>query len=943
MSNAYVLSQPFPMVGDEIIDVTTTGYKWYFQSGATRVLNWSVSSSKWAHPVLQSTETQADFAAIFNNIAKFINVSFNFLGYIFGDGSKTGYQRAYDLGSDLNISFAYTGTTSTGSLLSDGFFSSSSQTAFCSFPSTYFNSYYYLGAPGDTWLNYNNSFIKGLTYEMGTNGFALVLHEVLHGLGLKHPHDSGGTGRPTYAGLDIKYADRQWISVMSYDLYENGGDGAYQGSQPIGPMLFDAIALQYLYGESSFNSGDTSYDLNRYIGNYYNCQWDAGGVDTLDGRNLSFGIYIDLGLGEASNGTNVHDIGFITTAADYLLLSVVNPDRWTWLWGEYENVIGSSYDDVISGNDFNNDLSGSYGNDYLVGGAGDDRFDWEPSLRSGNDTFVGGLGDDEYVLDSPYDSVVEESFEGIDTIYAAFSYSIEGIAVERLKTLSGFSGNLTFKGNSYGNLIGTGGGDDYLFGFDGSDVLSGGDGSDYIDGGSGVDYAFYGSNYSAYTIKYIQSSGLLAVSDLLGYTDSLKSIEYLVFSDQTVAVSSLLPLNQAPLAANGSASTSEDTKLNGTLPSATDANGDTITYAKATNPSHGSVTVNANGSYAYTPAANYNGLDAFTFTVADGKGGSNTYTQSLTITAVNDAPVLVAALPDQSATAGKAFSYTVPAGAFTDVDSASLTYTATLANGTALPSWLSFNASTRAFSGSPGASDVGTVSVKFTASDGSLSANDTFDLTVVAPIFGTAAGDLLAGTAGNDRVDGGGGLDHFSLSSKASENTVERLPDGTVRVSGPAGIDTLVNVERLVFQDKALAFDVMGIGGTTFRLYQAAYDRAPDASGLGFWMHYLDQGFDLTQAADNFLKSAEFIAIYGDSPTNENYVYLLYKHVHHREPDAGGLQFWIDAMYNKDGAFGKQWTKGEILLKFSESTENVVNLIGVMENGFAYTPFDPGP
>ena len=147
----------------------------------------------------------------------------------------------------------------------------------------------------------------------------------------------------------------------------------------------------------------------------------------------------------------------------------------------------------------------------------------------------------------------------------------------------------------------------------------------------------------------------------------------------------------------------------------------------------------------------------------------------------------------------------------------------------------------------------------------------------------------------------------------------------------------------MVFLDKGLAFDVGGIGGTAFRLYQAAYDRVPDPEGLGFWMYYLDAGFDLTQAAENFLRAQEFIAIYGPNPTPEEYVVLLYRHVHHREPDAGGLQFWIDAMHNKDGAFGKRWNKGEILLKFSESEENVANLIGVMKDGFVYIPFDPGP
>ena len=49
--------------------------------------------------------------------------------------------------------------------------------------------------------------------------------------------------------------------------------------------------------------------------------------------------------------------------------------------------------------------------------------------------------------------------------------------------------------------------------------------------------------------------------------------------------------------------------------------------------------VNANGTYTYTPVANYNGADSFTYSVSDGKGDSNTYTVAVTVSPVNDAPV----------------------------------------------------------------------------------------------------------------------------------------------------------------------------------------------------------------------------------------------------------------------------------------------------------------
>ena len=105
----------------------------------------------------------------------------------------------------------------------------------------------------------------------------------------------------------------------------------------------------------------------------------------------------------------------------------------------------------------------------------------------------------------------------------------------------------------------------------------------------------------------------------------------------------------------------------------------------------------------------------------------------------NNTPTVATAIPDQTATAGTAFSYAFPATTFNDADSDTLTYTATKSDDTALPSWLSFTAATRAFSGTPQAADVETVSVKVTASDGNGgSVSDTFGIVVGLPADTTA-------------------------------------------------------------------------------------------------------------------------------------------------------------------------------------------------------------
>ena len=99
-------------------------------------------------------------------------------------------------------------------------------------------------------------------------------------------------------------------------------------------------------------------------------------------------------------------------------------------------------------------------------------------------------------------------------------------------------------------------------------------------------------------------------------------------------------------------------------------------------------------------------------------------------------PTVATAIPDQSATAGTAFSYVFPANTFSDADTSdTLTYTATKADDTALPTWLSFAAGTRTFSGTPQAADAGTVAVKVTASDGNGgSVSDAFDITVIISV-----------------------------------------------------------------------------------------------------------------------------------------------------------------------------------------------------------------
>jgi VCBS repeat-containing protein len=185
--------------------------------------------------------------------------------------------------------------------------------------------------------------------------------------------------------------------------------------------------------------------------------------------------------------------------------------------------------------------------------------------------------------------------------------------------------------------------------------------------------------------------------------------------------------NIAPVAVNDSYTTSEDTPLvvpaPGVLSNDTDADADILTAIEVTGVAHGTLSLNANGGFTYTPAANYNGPDSFTYRASDGLTNSGVATVSITVTPVNDAPVA----NNQSITMPEdTITNLVLTGS--DVDSATLTY-AILAgptNGTL--SLLDTN--TGAVTYTPTTNYDGADVFTFTVSDGSLSATGLVSLTM---------------------------------------------------------------------------------------------------------------------------------------------------------------------------------------------------------------------
>lgn len=158
---------------------------------------------------------------------------------------------------------------------------------------------------------------------------------------------------------------------------------------------------------------------------------------------------------------------------------------------------------------------------------------------------------------------------------------------------------------------------------------------------------------------------------------------------------------------------------------------------------------------SFTPVAHNEASATFDFQVED-SGSPNRDLSANTITfaytPVNDAPEVATTIPAQTAPEGTAYTYAFPATTFTDPDvsTKTLTYSARLAGGAALPSWLSFNAATRTFSGTPRETNTGLFSIEVTARDNGvppLSTSTTFDLTVTPtdnPPQGTTQAVLIA-------------------------------------------------------------------------------------------------------------------------------------------------------------------------------------------------------
>lgn len=313
--------------------------------------------------------------------------------------------------------------------------------------------------------------------ETGGFGFVTIVHELLHGLGLAHPHDDGGTST-VMGGVFGPYDDygdhllnQGVFTTMSYNTGYFTGTPGSQGDTggnwgfEFGPMALDIAVLQQKYGANTTHaSGNTVYQLaqqNR-AGTGWQAIWDTGGTDEIRHGGTAAAV-IDLrpatlqaAIGGGGYVSAVNGIaGGFTIAAGVVI----------------ENATGGDGADLITGNDANNRLTGGGGNDTVYGG-------------DGADTILGGAGND--ILDGSlgFDSL--DGGAGNDMLIGQGGFDML-IGGEGNDTLQGNFGNDTLFGGAGADDLQGGLGFDILYGGDGTDLMTGRDGFDTLEGGAGND------------------------------------------------------------------------------------------------------------------------------------------------------------------------------------------------------------------------------------------------------------------------------------------------------------------------------------------------------------------------------------------------------------------------------------------------------------------------
>lgn len=335
--------------------------------------------------------------------------------------------------------------------------------------------------------------------------------DTLSGLGGRDVLDGGG-GNDSLDGGDDKDLLRGGIGI---DRLNGGGDDDLIHGGEEGDRLFGGLAQDEIYGGTGADliSGDAGDDTMN--GNEGGDTLRGGaGIDALygdeDNDRLNGGANGDALYGGSGIDSADYSDALAAVTVNMASVAVNRGDAAGDIYLGIENLIGSAFDDRMTGDVLANGLSGGDGNDTLAGGNGNDTLagsDGNDSLQGnsgddnliggpGDDTMFGGFGNDSYVVNAVGDRVFETTTAsgaidagGNDTVQSAISFQLNattGLGFVENLTLLG-SGDIDGTGNALANLLTGNTGNNLLIGGGGGDTLSGGAGADTLLGGAGSD------------------------------------------------------------------------------------------------------------------------------------------------------------------------------------------------------------------------------------------------------------------------------------------------------------------------------------------------------------------------------------------------------------------------------------------------------------------------
>ncbi|WP_240617569.1 putative Ig domain-containing protein [Acinetobacter oleivorans] len=696
---------------------------------------------------------------------------------------------------------------------------------------------------------------------------------------------SGGAGNDviyTYDPLsNNQISNNPYLNInLARNIYDikdvvYGGDGddyIYLGNQKTevygddGNDIIISYSLssniQFLYG------GDGNDSLKAGNGGAY---LDGGdGADHLIGGLGDDTFIVDEQDTYEENDLNGgYDTIYIAKNFD---LALNNFEAVTLLGNQNINAYGDEFDNKLIGNSGNNYIDGRAGSDYMQGGMGNDYY-----VVDTTETIETDRNGKTYIIDG--DQVVEDVDGGIDTLErwedARFIGQDENgnpVLTDSYKILENNIENLILKsnaktgfGNELDNIIVGNEQDNYIDGLAGNDTY-------IFSRGGGTDTYSFEDNIDAVNILKIQGYSANDVS-AQKYGDSVYisfkgtndhiwlSNYYAVDTEDTTYKMDQIIFDSGDVwgtndidALVNRALTNHAPTVNAAIPLITSNQETEFSYKFANNiivdqDSWDSLsykitltTKDSSGQYQTIPSwlsfdaatqtlsgkppTNVTGNLSFFYWGTDMYGYGTATSFNLKVSLPNQAPTLLNAIADQSVTDAKAFSYTIPTTTFKDPDGDTLTYSATLEDGSPLPSWLSFNPTTRVLSGTSPDNTV-PLNIKITVKDiANQSVSDVFKLTFMVQnqtingtsnadtlygasgndtITGQAGNDILYGQSGNDTLNGGAGNDtmyggkgdDIYIIDSATDIVSESLNEGTDTVQSSITYTLANNVENL--------------------------------------------------------------------------------------------------------------------------------------------------